>query len=172
MLSTVPRDHDRRLQRRTMWIRRGFTVGVVVFVVVALFGFFGQRNRTTTVEGGGYELAVFYPQITRPGLSSPFELTVRRTDGGPLPETLSLATTVDYLRLFDDQAIEPEATEMRANQDEVEWQLLPEGDAVVFTVSLDARIDPGIQWGTSGTTTLYVDGDAVVAAHFRTWVLP
>jgi hypothetical protein len=169
---TAPRDYDRRHQRRAMWIRRIFSVALVALVVVALFGVFGQRNRTTTAEGGGYELEVLYPQITRSGLSSPFEVTVRRADDGPLPETLSIGTTVDYLRLFDDQAIEPEAAEMRANDDEVQWQLLPEGDSHEFTVFLDARIDPGIQWGTEGTTTLYVDGEAVVSAHFRTWVLP
>jgi hypothetical protein len=172
VLSTAPRDHDRRQQRRVMWIRRGFSVGLAVFVVLAFLGLFGQRNASTSVEARGYELEVLYPQITRPGLSSPFELTVRRTDGGPLPETLSLGTNVDYLRLFDDQAIEPEAVEMRADGDEVQWQVLPEGDADEVTVFLDARIDPGVQWGTAGTTTLYVDGEAVASAEYRTWVLP
>src|SRR4029453_10853957 len=91
---TAPRDYDRRHQRRVMWIRRIFSVALVAFVVVALFGVFGQRNRPTTAGGGGYELEVLSPQITRPGLSSPFEVTVRRADDGPLPETLSIGDIV------------------------------------------------------------------------------
>jgi hypothetical protein len=46
----------------------------------------------------------------------------------------------------------------------------PDGDTL--GVSLDARVEPGAQWGRQGETSILVDGKPVVTAKYRTWVLP
>jgi hypothetical protein len=46
----------------------------------------------------------------------------------------------------------------------------PDGDTL--GVSLDARIEPGAQWGRTGETSVLVDGRPVATARYKTWVLP
>jgi hypothetical protein len=171
-ISTAPRDHDRRLQRRSRDLHRAFFVGLALFVLAAALGVFGARGRSTTVAGGGYELAVHYPQVTRPGLSEPVWFVVRREEGGPLPGEITLETTADYLRIFDDLAIEPEPEQSRADGEDLVWVFSPEEDAEVLEVFLDVRVDPGIQWGREGTVTLHAEGEERASTDVRTWVLP
>jgi hypothetical protein len=46
----------------------------------------------------------------------------------------------------------------------------PDGDTL--GVSLDARVEPGVQWGRTGETSVLVDGQPVVTVRYKTWVLP
>ncbi len=172
-LPTAPRDHDRAQQRRGRQVRLVFLVALVLFVLVAAAGLFGEHSRAVTGTGGGYELTVNYPQSTRPGLSSSIEFVIRRLDGGVLPDTLALETDMAYLRLFDDHAVEPAPDEVRADGEEIVWALVPEGDATELRVFMDGRIDPGLSPGRhAGTTTLSAGSDRLVTVSYRTWVWP
>jgi len=169
---TAPREHDARRQRVAMWGRRCFVALLLTFVVLAFANVFGVRSATASASGGGYELEVQYPRVTRPGLASPLTFTIRRTDGGPLPGELSLETTTGYLAMFDYNELYPEPTEIRADGGHVLWVLQPQQDATEMRIALDARIQPSSQWGRDGETTLYAQDDAVTTVGYHTWVLP
>jgi hypothetical protein len=171
-LPTAPREHDERAQTRGRWARRSFAVVVFVFLVLTAVGLFGERDRTTSVESGPYEVVITYPQVTRPGLSAVLEFEIRRTDGEPLPDQVTIETTAEYLRLWDDHAVEPTPDVMRGDGDDVVWVLLPEGDATELTVVLDARIDPSLSWGRSGRTNVYADDERIATLRFKTWLAP
>jgi hypothetical protein len=112
-------------------------------VVAAAAGLFGEHDRTVAARDNGYELVVRHPQVSRPGLSSSIEFVIRRVDGGTLPDTLALETDTGYLRLYDDHAVEPTPEQVRADDEDLVWTLVPEGDATELRVLLDGRIDPG-----------------------------
>jgi hypothetical protein len=171
-IPTSPREHDAAAQRRGRRGRILFSALLVLFLAVAVVGLFGERGRTTVASSDEYEVIVHYPQMTRPGLSSALEFEVRRTDGQPLPEQLTFETTTDYLRLWDDHAVEPTPDAVRGDDRDTVWVILPEADATSIRVLLDGRIDPGIQWGRSGTTTVYADQEAIATLRYRTWVMP
>ncbi len=171
-IPTTPREHDHAAQLRGRRGRLVFYAVLVVFLLAAVVGVFGERGRATTVVTDQYEVIVHYPQVTRPGLSSSLEFEVRRTDGQSLPEQLTFESTTDYLRLWDDHAVEPTPDAVRGDDEDTVWVILPKADATSIRVLLDGRIDPGIQWGRSGTTTVYADQERIATLDYRTWVMP
>lgn len=122
------------------------------------------------MTGGGYELTVTYGQVTRGGLATPWAVKVHHPGGFVGPTTISTSTS--YLDLFDENGFEPEPSKVTATPDEVIWEFEPPpGDTL--RVSLDARIEPAAQWGRSAeTSVLGEDGQPVVTARYKTWVLP
>jgi hypothetical protein len=171
-IPTTPREHDYRLQQHARLGRRVFVVVVAVFLVATLLGFVGERARTTSTVSDDYQVVVHYPQVTRPGLSSSLEFEIRRTDGQPLPEQVTLETTADYLRMWDDHAVEPTPDVMRGDDEDTVWIMLPESGATELRVYLDGRIDPGLSWGRSGSTTLYAGDEQIATLDYRTWIVP
>jgi hypothetical protein len=166
---TAPDDTDLLRVRRARILRRLFMGALYVFLAVGLTGWFGVRSRTTTADGGGYELTVTYGQVSRGGLATPWSFEVHRPGGFDGPITIS--TTSSYLDLFDENGFDPEPSSERATPDTVIWEFEPP-DGDTLGVSLDARLEPGVQWGRSGETSVLVDGKPVVTAKYKTWVLP
>ena len=72
----------------------------------ACAGQLGVLSRTTTAQGGGYELTVTYGQVSRGGLATPWSFEVHRPGGFDGPITVS--TTSSYLDLFDENGFDPE----------------------------------------------------------------
>lgn len=144
---------------------------VVLFGVVALglSGMLGVRSRVTTARGGGYELTVTYGQVSRAGLATPWSLEIRHPGGFDGPVTVS--TNTEYLDLFDENGFDPQPSKSTATPDAVNWEFEPP-DGDTLGVSLDARIEPGAQWGRAGETSVLVDGKPVVTARYKTWVMP
>lgn len=169
VVPTAPEETELLRLRRSRTVRRVFMAVLLAFLAVSLAGRLGVLSRTTTAGGGGYELTVTYGQVSRAGLATPWSLEVHHPGGFDGPVTIS--TTTAYLDLFDENGFDPEPSTSTATPDTVIWEFEPpEGDTL--GVSLDARIEPGAQWGRAGETSVLVDGKPVVTARYKTWVLP
>ena len=169
VVPTAPEEPDLLRSRRARAARRLFMTLLVAFLAYGVAGGLGVKTRSTTVEGGGYRLTVSYGQVSRPGLATPWSLEIHRPGGFDGPVTVS--TTTSYLDMFDENGFDPEPSKATANPDEVVWEFEPP-DGDTLAVSLDARIEPGAQWGRAGRTSVLVDGKSVVTASYKTWVMP
>jgi hypothetical protein len=166
---TAPEKNDFRSMRRARAVRRLFMSVVAVFLLLGVSGTLGVRTRTTTAQAGGYQLTVTYGQVSRPGLPTPWGFEVHRPGGFDGPITVS--TSSAYLDLFDENGFDPEAVKVTATPDAVIWEFEPPpGDTLA--VSLDARIEPAAQWGRAAETSVLEEGEPVVTARYKTWILP
>lgn len=166
---TTPEETDLGRARRARTVRRIFLTLLAAFIALGATGRFGVRSATATASGGGYELTVTYGQVSRPGLPTPWSFVVRRSGGFDGPVTV--ATTHKYLDLFDENGFDPQPSSSTATEKYLIWEFdPPPGDTLA--VSLDARLEPGVQWGRSGETAVLEDGNQVVVARYHTWVMP
>jgi hypothetical protein len=169
VVPTAPEEPNLLHSRRARALRRLFMTLLFAVLAVGATGGLGVNSRTTTVQGGGYQLTVTYGQITRPGLATPWSLEIRHPGGFDGPITVS--TNTKYLDLFDENGFDPQPSKSTATPDMVTWEFdPPDGDTL--GVSLDARLEPGAQWGRTGETSVLVDGQPVVTAKYKTWVMP
>ena len=167
--STLPDDPPLDHARVRRWTGSAVGLAFAAVVVLALTGSLGVRTTTTSTEmADGTEVEVRYGLITRPGLATPWAVTVRRPGGfsGPIVVRSSGA----YFDLFDENGLDPDAAAATQDEEMVIWEFdPPPGDT--FQLSFDARIEPGAQWGRDATTEVEVDGE-VATLTYHTWVLP
>jgi hypothetical protein len=169
VVPTAPDDNDLAHLRRARTLRRMFMALLAAVLVAGLTGYLGVKTRTVTAAGGGYQLTVTYGQVSRPGLATAWSFEIRREGGFDDPVTVS--TSAKYLDLFDENGFDPAPSKVTATPDAVIWEFdPPPGDTL--SVSLDGRIEPSVQWGRDGETSVLEDGEAVVTARYRTWVVP
>jgi hypothetical protein len=168
----VPTDPEPVSKRRLARARAGrrIVIGILaVFAVAGLSGILGPRTATATAHGPGTTVVVTYPAVTRPGLPVRWEYSITRAGGFDGP--ISLATTFDYLHLFDLTNVEPEAASSTASGDEVVYTFSPP-DGDVFRVSMDATTETGFHEVSQTTTRVRVGGSTVVTVRFSTRVVP
>jgi hypothetical protein len=165
----VPPGLGTRLSRASIWGRRALVLVLLLLVVAGAAGLLGVRTGRTSARGtGGLEIRLAYAHTTRPGLASPWTLTVERDGGFDGP--IHVATTASYLRAFDDNAVVPAPDSETSRGDTVVWTFdPPAGDTL--TVTLDAALEPGVQWRRRATTTVST-GDATAEVAYTTWVMP
>ena len=169
VVPTAPKEPDLLRSRRARTVRRLFMTVLFAVLALGLAGWLGVDTATTTAQGGGYELTVTYGRVSRAGLATPWSLEVRHPGGFDGPVTIS--TNSKYLDLFDENGFDPQPSKSTATPDEVIWEFeAPDGDTL--GVSLDGRVEPGVQWGRTGETSVLVDGKPVVTAEYKTWILP
>lgn len=144
-------------------------VALFVFLATGLAGRLGVLSRTATARSGGYELTVTYGHVSRGGLATPWSFEVHRPGGFDGP--ITVRTSSSYLDLFDENGFDPQPSSSTATPDAVIWEFEPP-DGDTLGVSLDARLEPAVQWGRMGETSVLVDGKPVVTARYKTWVLP
>lgn len=169
---TAPEDVGLDRLGRARAGRRAFFIAITIFLALGALGAYGVKTSKVEATGGGYELSVDYSSRTRSGLSTPFKIEVRRP-GGFRRETVELATTSSYFDIFDENSIEPEPSESVDDGETVIWtfQVPPEGESL--SVTLDVRIEPGVQLTTArGTTSVLEEGAQVTSVDYRTFVLP
>ena len=131
---------------------------------------FGVRTETKTVIADGYELEVEYGAVSRPGLATPWSVTVTHEGGFDGP--VKLATTSQYFDLFDENGLDPEPSSSTTSGDLLVWEFEPpEGN--VLEVSFDARIEPAVQLkSVKAKTVLIIEEERVTEVEFKTLVLP
>lgn len=168
--STIPAEMPLGRARRARSARRAFVAVLCVFLLAGLLGVLGVRTGTVRAEGGGYELEVRFAKVARPGLAAPWSVTIRHPGGFDGPVTLT--TTSAYFDLFDENAFEPDPESTTTDGERVIWEFMPPEDGDTMEVSLDTRIGPNVQWGTSATTAVLENGRPVVQVDYRTWVMP
>jgi hypothetical protein len=143
-----------------------------VFIGLALAGVFGVRTSEKAGAEGRFELEVAYASRTRPGLATPWSVTLKTQDGRPIGRPVVIATTSAYFAMFDENGLDPDPDASWTDAQRVYWEFQPASDASTFIVSFDARIEPGVQAGRSGATSLVVDDRDVITVRYRTEVLP
>src|SRR4051812_39301829 len=149
---------------------RRFMIGaLLVFLAAGALDTFGSRTTEVTAEAGGYTLLVTYPSVTRPGLPIRWEIEVQHAGG--FSEPVRLATTFDYLHLFDISNLEPDAISSTATTSQVIYAFdPPPGDT--FRVSMDGNTEPDLHEVSDVTTGLVVNGRTVVQVVYSTKVVP
>ena len=142
-----------------------------LFLLAGVLGMLGVREATVRASGGGYELEVRYPRVTRPGLAVPWSVTIRHPGGFDGPVTVS--TTSAYFDLFDENAFEPEPESSTTDGERVTWEFEPPDQGDTMEISLDTRTGPNVQWsGQGATTAILEEGQPVAQVEYRTVVLP
>jgi len=142
---------------------------LLLIVVAGLAGLLGVRTGEVAAEGpGGLAVRLEYGRATRPGLATPWTLTVTRPGGFDGP--IEVATSASYLRAFDVNTVSPQPDGETSRGDTVVWTFAPPpGDT--FEVALDVALEAGVQWRRRGTTTVTAGG-AEAGVRYTTWVLP
>lgn len=167
---TTPEVRDAEQVRRARTVRRVLLCLFAVFLALGAVGAFGVRTGRVAASGGGYELHVEYPRVTRPGHAVPLAVEVRRA-GGFGDEPIVIAMRAGYFALFDENGVLPGPSAETADHHNVIWEFdPPPGD--VLRVRFDTRTGPNRQLGERGTAAVLVDDEPVVEVAFRTWVMP
>ncbi len=171
MISTLPDRRDPALVRRGRSQRRAGVVVLALFVLAGAVGLLGTHTSTETETGGGYELTVTYPRISRPGHAVRVQVQVRR-DGGFGQEPVRLRYRTEWFEMFDENAFTPQPDAETAGVGYTEDEFLPPRGEV-FVMTVDTRIEPARNRGESGWfSVLGDDGRPVVTASVDTWIWP
>jgi hypothetical protein len=166
---TDPEPISRRRLTRARAGRRAIVAGLALFVLAGVSGVLGPKTSAATERNGGYTVVVTYPAVTRPGLPVRWEYKVEHAGGFDGPVTL--ATTFDYLHLFDLTNVEPDPDAATSSGGEIVYRFAPPpGD--VLRVSMDAAAEAGFHEVSSTTTRVEVGGSTVVSVTFSTRVVP
>ena len=156
--------------RRARHIRRVMLVVFAVFLLLGATGMLGVRTGRVSASGGGYELDVEYPRVTRAGHAVPLAIEVRKP-GGFGDEPIVIAMRAGYFSLFDENGVLPGPSKETADRQNVIWEFdPPPGD--VLRVRFDTRTGPNRQSSERGTAAVLVDDEPVVDVSFTTWVMP
>ncbi len=146
-------------------------VGLAVVDASGDVAIYGVESARVRASGGGYELEVRYPELSRPALASPFQIKVRRPGG--FDGDVTIAIELDYLRLWDENGLNPAPSDETTSGDLLVWTYPPPDQGDVLTIDYDARIEPAAQQGRSGSVALLdEDGARLVSVSFTTRVLP
>jgi hypothetical protein len=160
----------RRILYATTTSVLGAIVGLAAIDALGVIDVYGVDTAHVRAAAGDLELDVRYGTVSRPGLATPFEVTVTRAGG--FDEPVVLAVDAEYLSLWDENGLDPEPSASTADGSAVVWEFdPPRGDSLVITY--DARIEPAAQWGKAGrVAVLDADGLEIVAVTFTTRLLP
>lgn len=156
--------------RRARLGRRLLLCVFATFLLLGATGVFGVRTARVSAAGGGYQLHVEYPRVTRAGHAVPLAVEVRKP-GGFGEEPVVVAMRAGYFSLFDENGILPGPSAETADRENVIWEFDPP-PGEVLRVRFDTRTGPNRQVGEKGTAAVLLDDAPVVTVSFRTWVMP
>jgi hypothetical protein len=167
-IGTAPDDDGHEAQRRGLIGRRIFLGAMVIFVAAGAVGLLGVRSATVEGSDGPVSASVRFGQIGRGGVAVPFAINVSSADGftGPIEITVDQS----YLDLFDHNGIEPGPDATTSDGETITWTFEPP-PGPEFTVTLDVRIGPSVQWGRTGHTVVEAEGGRIELSH-HSWVMP
>jgi hypothetical protein len=164
---------------RTAWRRIGYaatTTLLTAMVVVAVVDnltevdVWGVSSDRVVATGGGYELEVKHPTVSRPALASPFDIIVRSDDG--FEDTIDVAVSANFFEMWDFQNLYPSPSESTGEPDRV-VMTFDTPDANEMRIFLDGRIQPAEQRGAEVWVAVLDDaGDEEVRVDFTMVVLP
>ena len=168
---TIPPDAGGRWIRREKRLNLFGMLVVAGVVVLAGSGMAGVHSTTSTVDSGTFIMEVLHASITRPGLATPFAVTVR-SQGGALAEFLTLRISSDYLAIFDEHGLTPAPTSAHSDSRWTWWTFQPPEGSHELTVALDARLEPSVQWRRDADVALILGDEPEAETQITTWVLP
>jgi hypothetical protein len=147
-------------------------VGVLVLIIAAAaFDALGPRTGDTSAQGGGYALALEYPQIARAGEPAP--LIVSITSEADFSDSVHLRFCGTYFQHLDFQAWYPSPSAETTEGDWIVYEFDPPPDGRTLRVALDARVAPGQLGGRDACEVSVLDqGEPVATATWTTWRMP
>lgn len=169
--STRPDEAPIERVRRARTLRRLGVTLLVALLLVGISGFAGVREGEVSASGGGYDLTVRYPRVTRPGLAVPLSILVRHDGGFDGP--ITVAITDELFTIFDENGVSPAPDAETSDGGRIIWEFEPPDEGSVFEVLIDTRTGPNVQRGMQATTALLdEDGKVAVSVDHRTTVFP
>lgn len=145
---------------------------IVGLAVLGLAGVLGVWTTKAQEASEGLSISVRHAMVTRPGLATPFSIEVHTEDGSQLPSPVTLRVASPYLSMFDQHGLVPDPSSSHRTEEWTWWTFeVPQG-ASSFEFTLDARVEPSVQWGRKATAAVEIDGQEMVAVDFATWVMP
>jgi hypothetical protein len=151
--------------------RRLFFLLICALLAAAAFGLLGAKSGEVRASGGGYDLQVVYPKVTRPGLPATLDVSVHRAGG--FRGSVTLAVTSRYLEIFDIGSVNPDAIGATSTADRFLHMFQAPVGSDTMTISFDARTQPGVQLKrVKGTLALVDDGATLVSVQVKTVVMP
>jgi hypothetical protein len=167
--STDPEQITLRVLRRSRLGRRIILGIVAVFILLGASSLLGAHTSTREASGGGYDLKLVYPAVTRPGLAVRWILFVHRAGGFKGP--VQVATTSTYFNLFDFNNLDPVPSKQTTSTDLSVWEFDPPvGETLRIT--FDGQLEPARQHGSEATTSVLEDDLPVVSIRYQTRVMP
>lgn len=162
---------NQRIVYRTTGLALSAVMALAVLDGVGVVDAFGIDDAHAVATADGYELDVRYTTVSRSGIASPLEFTIRRSGGFDGP--VGLALEASYLAMWDENGLDPDPSSSTATDERVIWYFDPPPGEDVLVVSFDGRIEPAAQWGSSGRAAVVDDdGEDIVAVEFSTAVRP
>jgi hypothetical protein len=167
--STDPEQITLPVLRRSRLGRRILIGIVAVFILLGASSLLGAHTSTREASGGGYDMKLVYPAVTRPGLAVRWILFVHRAGGFKGP--VQVATTSTYFNLFDFNNLDPVPSKQTTSTDLSVWEFDPPvGETLRIT--FDGRLEPARQHGSVATTSILEDDLPVVSIRYQTRVMP
>jgi hypothetical protein len=74
--------------------------------------------------------------------------------------------------MFDENGLAPQPVSTFQSDEWTWWTFEVAEGASLLEVSLDARLEPGVQWGQGSTAAVEIADREIVAVEFDTWVMP
>lgn len=144
---------------------------LVAVVAGGALGPLARSSGEVADQGGGYELEVEYPRISRAGQPAPLHIVIRRP-GGFSGEVVQIGICGDLFDALDFQNWYPNPSGEVSSGGRLVYEFdAPPGDTL--ELSLDARIGPGELGGFDDCTVAVREGERSVASvEFGTWRLP
>jgi len=129
----------------------------------------GPDEGHVTASGGGFDLDVEYPSLTRPALASVFRIAVRRAGG--FDEPVQVAVSRKYLEAWDLNGVLPAPAAETSLREWVIWEFdPPPGDDLLVTY--ESRVEPGQQSSVRGAVAVMVEDEPVAQVRFTTVMRP
>jgi hypothetical protein len=167
--STDPDPVTLSVLRRSRAGRRIILCILALFILLGVSSLLGAHTATRQASGGGYELKLDYPAVSRPGLAVRWILFVHRAGGFQGP--VQVATTSTYFNLFDFNNLDPVPSKQTTSTDLSIWEFDPPvGDTLRIT--FDGRLEPARQHGSVATTSILENDLPVVSIRYQTRVMP
>jgi hypothetical protein len=162
-------DTGRASLRGRRW-RRAATAAIAVVVGAGATGVLGVRTETLVRRlDDGTVVSLDFARIARPGLAVPWRILVESPTGFSAPIRVSISSS--YLDAFDHNLLTPDAATIERSADLVLFEF-DRPSASSFEMSLDMRLEPGVQWKRDADVTVEIGGDRVTRFSYTTWVLP
>ncbi|HEX8004099.1 MAG TPA: hypothetical protein VF519_15530 [Mycobacteriales bacterium] len=156
--------------KRARLARRVLLTLFATVLALGATGRLGVRTAHARASGGGYDLVVEYPRVTRPGHAVPLSVRVHK-GGGFGGEPIQVRVSTGYFALFDENGVQPAPSMETATATHVMWEFdPPPGD--VLRIYFDTRSGPNRQRGTTGEVAVLANGVPVVGVTIRTTVMP
>lgn len=157
--------------RGSRWARRGGYSAMTLLLVAAGTGLLGPRQASTRASGGGYDLSVEYPQVTRAGQPAPLDIAVKATEG--FGKTVQLRLCRGFFTDVDFQSWYPSPSAETSDGSWIVYEFDPPPTEDTLEISLDGRTAPG-QFGSTDSCEVSVltEDSPVATVRFTGWRLP